>query len=186
MAINKRDRTAIKLGVALVAALLFYLLAVEPWVEGQQRVRDQFEAKTILLKKYRSVLNQRETLEEELELLEGTLTSLEGKLLGGEKPPLAAAELQKILKSAAEQAGVKIVSERILDPVVRGHYMEVLVEINVKCNVTKFTLLLFEIEKSPKYLSVKEMNVRGDHRINPKEVSGKLVITGLIRNPESI
>ncbi|MFQ5874395.1 MAG: type II secretion system protein GspM, partial [Dehalococcoidia bacterium] len=179
MRISRRERAVLILGIAFVAALALYFLAIEPMVEGQRQVRSQLEAKMVLLEKYNRILGQRQALEGERERLKTRLALLESKLLRGDKPPLAAAELQKIVKLAAAKAEVDISSERILDPLVRGHYTEVPVEINVKCSVTRLTRFLFEIENSPRYLSVRELNVRADHRITPEEVNTTLVVIGL-------
>jgi len=181
-----REKMVVRIGIAVVAVLFLYLFAVEPMVEGQRRVGSQLEAKTLLLGKYRRVLGQRQDLEMERDRLKNRLSSMEAKLLSGGKPPLAAAELQKILKSAAAKAQVNITSERILDPLVRDHYMEIPVEIHVKSTVSKVTQLLFEIENSTRYLAIKEMTIRADHRINPKKITATLQVTGLIRNPETL
>ena len=184
--IKKRERLVLSLGLAFGVVFLGYSLAAKPLLEEQKRVENQIKTKTALLEKYQMVLSRRQSLEEESERLEKRLAKLENNLLRGDKPPLAAAELQKILKAAAQQADVNITSERILDPVVKGHYLEIPVEIKVKCSVTKFTKLLFAIENSPQRLSIKELNLRADHKINPKKVNAVLVVVGLIVNPDTV
>lgn len=186
MRISGRERRVLKLGIAFAAILLLYLLAIEPVVEGERQVRKQLEAKTLLLGKSQRVLSRRQSVEEDRDRGKSQLAALEGRLLGGDKPPLAAAELQQILKAAAAKAEVNITSERILDPLVKGHYLEIPVEINVKCMVTQLTLLLFEIENSSRYLSIKEMNIRSDNPVTPKEVAAKLIVSGLIKNHEAM
>lgn len=182
MRLGRRERKVVTVGVVLAAIFMLYFLVAEPLVQRQRRVRNEITAKSLLLGKYHSVLSRRRALEGESDKLKSRLANLESKLLQSDKPPLAAAELQKILKSAAAKAKVNISSERILEPVVRGHYIEIPVEIKVRCSVTRFASLLFAIENSAKHLSIRELNIKTDHKISPKEINVTLAVSGLIRN----
>ena len=53
------------------------------------------------------------------------------RLLAGDKAPVAASELQKLVKTTAQEAGIEVRSERILAPVDRGGYAEVPVEMTL-------------------------------------------------------
>ncbi len=68
-------------------------------------------------------------------------------LLGGATPGLSGANLQKLVKAAAEQAGVNLQSLRVLDPEVAPHGMRrIALEVGVTMSLRQLQMFLHRIE----------------------------------------
>src|SRR5262249_23143217 len=80
--------------------------------------------------------------------------------LKGPTPPLAASELQTLIKGLADQAGAEMRSERILPLVERGGLQEVPLEITVASGLREAVRLLYELQHTPKALTLQDVKVR--------------------------
>ena len=73
---------------------------------------------------------------------------------------MAASELQKLVKTTAQEAGIDVRSERILAPVDRGGYAEVPVEVTLSGPIRGLTAFLHRLEDAPILLAVTDLKVR--------------------------
>ena len=80
--------------------------------------------------------------------------------LQGPTPPLAASELQTLVKDVALKAGVEVRSERILPLVDRSGLQEVPIEITVAGGLRETVRLLHDLEHTAKILTVQDVKVR--------------------------
>src|SRR5262249_59524442 len=88
------------------------------------------------------------------------LESYAARFLKGPAPPLAACEVQSLVKGLAEQAGAEVRSERILPLVDRGGLQEVPIEITVASGLRETVRLLYDLEHTTKILTVQDVKVR--------------------------
>ena len=96
------------------------------WYEGvNASVKDRYEAKAMHLKKQLEKIADKDVIRARLDKAKEELNGFEKGLLSGDKPPVAAAELQKLLKETAMSLNVEIKSERISTPVDAGLYLEI-------------------------------------------------------------
>jgi len=98
----------------------------------------------------------------------------------GDKPPLAASELQKLVKSTAQETGVEVRSERILPTTERGGYVEVPVEVTLSGPVRAVVLFLQRLEAVPVQVSVQDFKLRVVSVAAPRELLATLAVTGYI------
>jgi len=74
---------------------------------------------------YRQAVGRESSLAAEAAALGAEINTFEAALLPGATPPLAAADLQTLLKQYSDRAGLKIQSEKILPHVKRDAYLEI-------------------------------------------------------------
>ncbi len=84
-------------GGMLAAVMLSYQFFL--WYGGAiESLAEQIESKRIYLSRQAAVLSEEESIRKRLLTAREELGRLESRLLQGETPPLAAAELQRLLK----------------------------------------------------------------------------------------
>lgn len=181
MKLKRREKKfLIFMGIAIASVALYFLL-VEPLLQGQTILKGDIEKKKATLDKYRNTLAKKDQLLARREFLRQKLGVLDALLLKGDKPPLAAAELQRILKGIADGTGVSVEREKIVDPVKSGIFLKIPVEIYTTTELSRLTELLYQIENYKKYLIVTEVEIEADNKRSPRLVRSKLIVAGLIK-----
>jgi Tfp pilus assembly protein PilO len=119
----------------------------------------------------------------ELATLQAEVDRNRARLLPGDRAPLAASELQKLVKGTAQEAGVDVRSERILPPVERGGFTEVPIEVTLAGPIRALTTLLAALDSAPAILTVSDLKLRVVSVSSPRELSVTLAIAGYIPGP---
>src|SRR5712692_3422645 len=102
--LKSRERRLLVAGAIVAAIVLGYLYGVEPLLDHHDRVQSQIAAREQLLARHQRLIARRDRLLEEREALQAEIRQRRGRLLPGDKPPLAASELQKLVKSTAQDS----------------------------------------------------------------------------------
>ena len=160
MTINKRERRLIGLAVFVGLAVLIYVYGVEPLQEWRRSGADLIPTREALLERRRLIVAQRPALTAEIEKINQRLVASAPRWLQGPTPPLAASELQTLVKDLALKAGAEVRSERILPLVERGGLQEVPIEITVAAGLRETVRLLYDLEHTTKILTVQDVKVR--------------------------
>ncbi|MGA1843439.1 MAG: type II secretion system protein GspM [bacterium] len=166
------------LGVLLGGVVLFFAL-VYPFFLNRD-VSQKLEIEEQRYNNYLRLISQRPEKEANLNQLKSRKQEYGSRLMAPDKPPVVAARLQNILKEMAADEGVDIISEKQLDIVERSPFIEVPVEITLKCSITKLTNLIYAIEDFEKFLDISKMNIRVINIRNPIDVRADLTISGFI------
>jgi hypothetical protein len=157
---TKRERTLIGLAIVTGVGLLGYIYVFEPLQDWKRAGADLIPTREAVLERRRLLVAQRPTLTTEIEQMSKRLETYTPRWLKGPTPPLAASELQTLVKSLAEQAGAEVRSERILSLVDRGGLQEVPIEITVASGLRETVRLLYDLEHTTKILTVQDVKVR--------------------------
>ena len=160
MTSNKRERRLIGAALLVGLGLVVYFSGVEPLQEWRQSGAEMIPSREAQLERRRLVVAQRPTLTAELEKLNQQLQTRAPRWLQGPTPPLAASELQTLVKDVALKAGVEVRSERILPLVDRSGLQEVPIEITVAAGLRETVRLLHDLEHTTKILTVQDVKVR--------------------------
>jgi len=160
MTINTRERRLIALAVIIGVGLLAWMYVIEPLQEWRQSGADLIPSREALLERRRLIVAQRPALTAEIEKVNQRLQETAPQWLQGPTPPLAASELQTMVKDLAVQAGAEVRSERILPLVDRGGLQEVPIEITVAAGLRETVKLLYDLEHTTKVLTVQDVKVR--------------------------
>ena len=160
MTVNKRERRLIGAALLVGLGLLVYFYGVEPLQEWRRSGAEMIPSREAQLERRRLIVAQRPTLVAEMEKVNQQLQTRAPRWLQGPTPPLAASELQTLVKDVALKAGVEVRSERILPLVDRSGLQEVPIEITVAGGLRETVRLLHDLEHTTKILTVQDVKVR--------------------------
>ena len=160
MTVSKRERRLIGAGLLVGLGLIVYFYGVEPLQEWRRSGAQMIPSREAQLERRRLVVARRPTLTADLEKLNQQLQTRAPRWLQGPTPPLAASELQTLVKDVALKAGVEVRSERILPLVDRNGLQEVPIEITVAGGLRETVRLLHDLEHTTKILTVQDVKVR--------------------------
>jgi Tfp pilus assembly protein PilO len=160
MTVNKREQRLIAAALLVGLGLIVYFYGVEPLQEWRRSGAEMIPSREAQLERRRLVVARRPALTAELEKLNQQLQARAPRWLQGPTPPLAASELQTLVKDVALKAGVEVRSERILPLVDRSGLQEVPIEITVAGGLRETVRLLHDLEHTAKILTVQDVKVR--------------------------
>jgi len=182
--ISPREKKFLAGGGVIVFLILIFHLAT--WYRDIRiSTREYVETKRITLQRQLSKITEKEDILKNLEVVSVEMEELEKGLLSGDKPPVAAAEIQRILKSIASSFGIDIKSERALNPVDNGLYLGVPVEIGFTASNAELKDMLLAIRTSPLLLTITEMKVRVTNIDNPMDVYTTLTVKGFMKKSQT-
>ena len=179
-ALKPRERRMLVVAAVLAATALGYAYVVEPLVERQRQVQELIAARQDLLARQQRLLARRDRYGQELQSLQAETTERRARLLPSDKAPLAASELQKLVKATAQDTGVEVRSERILPTTERGGFAEVPVEVTLSGPVRTIVALIHHLEGAPVLITVNDLKLRVVSIGAPRELSATLSLTGYI------
>src|SRR6266849_6621011 len=177
---TKRERSLIWLGVVAGLAIVGYLYVFEPIQEWKRAGSDLIPTREAVLERRRLLVAQRPALTAELEQVTKQIASVAPRWLKGPTPPLAASELQTLVKGLAEQAGAEVRSERILPLVERSGLQEVPIEITVASGLRETVRLLYDLEHTTKILTVQDVKVRVVAVGQPRDLLTTFTVSGYL------
>jgi Tfp pilus assembly protein PilO len=178
--LSRRERL-LMVGCVLVA------LVIGGWEFLVRPVRDRNEVAAELVPVRERLLQRRQDLvarkgavEQEIQGIDARINALSTRLLTAATPPVAASELQKIVKDMAAAAATEVRSERILPPVERGELLEIPVEIAVSGEIRNLVDLMSRLDGAPKLVTVQDLKVRVMNIAQPKELLATITLSGYI------
>lgn len=180
--LNSREKLFVALGAGGVIAILFWNFVLASVGEWHDQVREDLEMKIKEMQRYYVYISDNEKMNKLSDKKNLIGRELENRFLSGENPELAAAELQQIIKSIAQDLSIEINRISTKTPREREHLTEVSVEFpQVRMTVRQMRDFLIEIEKNKKLLFVVNMDISVVSPARPLDkVSATLTVTGLI------
>jgi type II secretory pathway component PulM len=179
-ALRPRERRLLLAAGALAVGLLGYTYGVEPALARHHEIQELITARRELLDRQHRLLGREERYAQEKADLDAEVTARQRRLLPGDKAPLAASELQKLIKVTAQETGVEVRSERILPTAERGGYTEVPIEVTLSGPIRALAALVYRLEDAPVLLTVNDLKIRVVSVSAPRELSATLAVTGYI------
>jgi Tfp pilus assembly protein PilO len=192
--LKKRERAMLGLAGVAIAVYLVLSLAVLPAVRRYEDAGSSLEEGERVLEGYRQALGRERDLSLRLREADAATEALRPSLLTSDKPSLAAAELQNLVKEAAGTRGLQITSEKIVSP-VKGEWFTVIpVEVTASGQLEHLTDFLYAVETGRPALSVPEMTIRVNKKrtfdaatkkyLDLEELQATVLVTGLMREGE--
>ncbi len=180
--VSEREKKFLAAGGVIVFLIIIFL--VFSWYGDLRKdVKELSDTRRLLLEKQLTMLSKKDMIQKRLDEVKQALGKQERAFLRGDKPPVAAAELQKFLKETASSLDIEVKLERTLSPVETDFYLGIPVEIGFAASTGKLEGLLFRLRKAPFLLMVSEMKVRVTNIRNPVDIYTTLVVTGFIKKP---
>ncbi|MGQ9509347.1 MAG: type II secretion system protein GspM [Thermodesulfobacteriota bacterium] len=173
-------RKTIGILLSLIGVVGIYVWGIVPWIEAKKKMEEEIKMKQHLILKYQEYINGRKYLEEDLKILKGRLVNTKKRLIEGETPQLASANLQEIIKRIATSKDVQIRSFRILEPKDLNYFRKISIQIDFNPTPSLLNLVQFlnEIENHEKMLVVSEMDLLVFNIRMPNNIQGNLIISG--------
>lgn len=181
--ISQREKKFLATG-GVIAFLILTYYSVTWYRDFRISTGEYIETKRIALQKQLNKISEKEDIQKRLETVSAEVKGLEKGLLSDNRPPVAAADVQKVLKDMALSLGIDIKSERALNPIDEGLYIGVPVEIGFTAPTAKLKDMLLKIKTSPLLLVIAEMKIHVTNINNPVDAHTTLIVKGFIRKPQ--
>jgi Tfp pilus assembly protein PilO len=182
-ALRPRERRLLLLAGLLTLGVVAYVYVLEPLIETHAATQDLVVARRGLLERQQRLVARTDAYARELGTLRAEIERRRGRLLAGDKAPIAASELQKLVKTTAQESGIDVRSERILPTVDRGGFTEVPVEVTLSGPIRGLTAFLHRLEGAPIVLAVTDLKVRAPATGVSRDLSATLALSGFIPSP---
>lgn len=179
-----KSRTIIIAGIFFITTLSYFLI-FSPIYKGYVHTKGDIKIKTETYKDSLSIINEKNSLMEKFKVAENKFKEAENGFLKGTKPPVAAAELQQIIKGMASVRGIDIRAEKMLQLDVFPGYIGVPVEIEFQSQMSSLKELLFDIEHSTTIILIPEIKIRVANIMEPTDIQVNIVVEGIIKKAES-
>lgn len=178
--LSQREKRFILVGGLI--ALIIILFQISSWYGDLMKgMKELSDAKLSMLQRQLNRLAEGESLRERASAVRQEVEEQERLLLKGDKPPVAAAGLQRVLKEIALSLNIDIRLERTLNPVDAGPYYGIPVEIGFVTTTSRLKDMLYRLRRSPFLLMVTDMRIRVTDTNNPRAIYTTLTITGFIK-----
>lgn len=178
--LSRRERTLIGLGLGAVLVVGIYLFLVEPLVDRAREAKGRTAAREAALERRRLLIAQGPRIAEELQRVTQRLESESARLLRGPTAPLAASELQKLLKDVAAGSNMEVRSERVLAATDREGLQEIPIEIIVVGTIRDTMTALYRLEHTDRLLMIKDLKIRVVAVGQPRELMTTLTVAGYV------
>lgn len=178
--LGRRERVLIGAGVLIVLLVALYLFLVEPLVERAREAGSRATAREAVLERRRLTIARGPRIAEELQVMRGRLESESARLLRGPTAPLAASDLQKLVKEAAAGSNMEVRSERVLPASDREGLQEVPIEIVLAGSIRDTVAVLYRIEHADRLLMIKDLKIRVVAIGQPRELLTTLTVAGYV------
>jgi Tfp pilus assembly protein PilO len=178
--LKRRERTLIGLALAGLLLIALYFYVVEPLVNRARDLTELAPAREATLESRRRLVAQRARLNEELAEATLAVEKQAARLLPGPTAPLAASDLQKVVKDVAASASVEVRSERVMPTADMAGLMEVPIELTVAGSIRETVALLYQIERTPRLLTVKDVKMRVVGVGQPRGLLTTLTVAGYL------
>ena len=185
MAISKRDKKVLTIGALAVSLFLIMNYVLFPFIESEKDIRERKEQKEMVLQKYEREIKQKGEIEKKLNQLKRKQNQLNGKLLKGGTPSLAAAEMQKVLEKISSKQDLELKSVKVKDAEEKGEFLAIPLEIRFTSDLNRTRKFLSDLEKNTKYLIIPKLKISVKNQRDPKEVIVTLVVTGFFLKKDS-
>jgi Tfp pilus assembly protein PilO len=179
-ALRPRERRLLILAGLLVLGVAGYVYVIEPLIQAHAATQELVVARRALLARQERLLARSDAYGKELADLRAEIERRRARLLTADKTPIAASELQKLVKTTAQEAGIEVRSERILAPVDRGGYSEVPVEMTLTGPIRGLTAFLHRLDETPILVALTDLKVRSPATGATRELSATIALSGFI------
>jgi len=140
-------------------------------------IRERIQLMELNNEKYQKILRKRDEIENKLNRLRRKDNELDSKLLKGNTPSLAAAEMQKMLEKLSKASDLELKSVKVKKPEEIGDFLSIPIEVRFTTDLKKTTKFLKGIEKHNKLITISRLRIYVKRRRKPK----LLIITMMVR-----
>jgi hypothetical protein len=157
--LSAREKLFLVLGI--LAAILFLAIrqVAYPKIDEYRKIRAMIPQRLATIARYGVAAGGEDRVDERLAERAELLYDLEGGLLEADGPAAAGAVLQGMLKPWIERSKLRLTSLRALNPVVKGAYAEVAVQVDLQGSTEGMASFLAEVARQKKMLRVRKLGI---------------------------
>jgi Tfp pilus assembly protein PilO len=178
--LSRRERVIVGAGTLVALVVGGYLFLVEPLLMRARDAETLVPAREATLERRRRLVSQRPRLAEELAAVNERLGSEAARLLRGPTAPLAASELQKLLKELLPPGGVEVRTERVLPPADQQGLQEIGIELTLVGSIRDIVTALARLERTDRLLALKDVKIRAVAPGQPRDLLTTLTVVGYL------
>jgi Tfp pilus assembly protein PilO len=178
--LSPRERVVVGVGAIVALVVGGYLLVVEPTLTRSRTAETTVPAREAALERRRLLVAQRPRLAEELAAADARLEMEARRLLRGPTAPLAASELQKLVKDLLAAGNVEVRSERVLPATDQNGLQEVPIELTIMGSIRDTVTALARLERADRLLALKDFKIRVVAAGQPRELLTTLTVAGYL------
>jgi len=183
--ITAREKKVLIGGSSIVVLGLIVYLALT-LIPSRSDLGDAVRLKKTMLLKERETLGQEESYKLRVDQYRQRLGDDLKRLLPGDNPNVAAAELQKTLKDIADKNGVEIMRKDIQrEQKIQDNLVKVSVRIETNCMPDQLVQFLSAVENYDKFLTVDLLAINSFKMQKRYEIRPSLTVSGYIMVPET-
>jgi hypothetical protein len=181
--VTSREKIVIIIGVCIAAAIFISYAAIRLMPDRGEIVRKvEFEKR--MLRSQRETLLREDLYKKRLEQCNKQLDQDLTRFLPGDNFNLAGADLQKVVKDFADQAGVDITQRNLLpEKKVQDTVTKVSIRIETNCAPEQLVQFMTSIENYEKLLNIDEIMISSIRLPKKSEIRPSLTISGYIQTP---
>ena len=181
------QKNALWLIIGVAICILIYAFWALPLIEAAKKGQEEIVLKKRIMLKYKDYLQNRKTVEEELDSTLKQYEEVQKRILPGETAQVGAANLQEIIKRLSEKDGIGIRSFVIREPKEIDPYSKVSIQIefNPVNSLLSFGQFIHDIEHQEKELMISEMDILVVNLRMPNSFQGSMVISGLMKGTKT-
>ena len=175
--------------VFVALAILLSIAVIYRFFPSLQEVfspNEEIELTEKRLSKYQKMIDSGKDINKRLDTLNKMAKVLESRLLAGKTASLAAVEVQKIVQETAGRSNVQISSVKVLSPenLDRHGYLLVPVEFKMLPTARQLKEILYQLEASKKYLTVKKI-VINEYNKRDRQLRCNITVAGSMKTAEN-
>jgi len=171
--------------VIIGAVLLFIGVIIRFYPESTDTAftPDEIEIKKEHIEKYSKIVAKKAQIEKKRAIAKRMLNRTEARLLTGNTPPLAAVEIQNILKEITALSNVEIKTMRVMGEKISEDtdYVRIPVRFSIQCNILQLKEILYGIESSQKLLMVTALKVDSASAGQQGRLQSTIITEGVMR-----
>jgi len=184
MRISAREKRFLLVGGLAVVLYLAAVYVVEPFISDQLQVREDIRKRARALERHQLVASEKDRIQRKVEALRAQLRQAEALQFPGEKPPLVAAEIQGLLHTVGQEAGITFARENVPAPKKVEMLTQVTVELSVRGELRAIRDFLYMVQAYPKLLTVPRLTIRGAPARGQQPLLADLHVAGFTRGGE--
>jgi hypothetical protein len=182
--VTARERRLMIIGAGILAVALIFYAAMSYWPSSDDAAREVDLKKRTFIK-YKEIISKENDYKGQLEQSEKQLDTNLKRLLPGNSPSLATAELQRVVKELADLSGTEITNRSPqVEKKVQGYdsIVKVSVRIEMKCSPETLVQFLVALQNYDKLLLIDEFVITYYKLPSQKKVDfiPNLVVSGYI------
>lgn len=178
--LGARERVVVGLGAVVALVIGGHLFVVEPILARSRTAETVVPTREAALERRRLLVAQQPRLAEELAAADARLETEARRLLRGPTAPLAASELQKLVKDLLAAGNVEVRSERVLPASDQRGLQEVPIELTIVGSIRDTVNALSRLERADRLLALKDLRIRVAAVGQPRELLTTLTVAGYL------